>query len=119
MSSKSALARVESIVQKIEDIEFVIERHGGIMKALEDREGLPAILMLIEAMAEQFHKLESKNGAHEILAQFDPVSIRGIHAARNFIAHDYDGVDLGFVESGLRELSGIKEICLLIIKQLS
>lgn len=30
-------------------------------------------------------------------------NVKGIYATRNFVAHDYDGVDLGFVETGIRE----------------
>ena len=56
--SKTVKARLESILKKIDDIEFIVERHSGISNALRDREGQPAILMLIEAIAEQISKIE-------------------------------------------------------------
>ena len=109
LSEKSVVARLESILRKIEDIEFIIQRHGGVVNALEDREGQPAILMLIEAIAEQFHKIETKNKALQVLKTFDPHILKGIQATRTVIAHDYDGIDLGLIELGLRDLPALKE----------
>ena len=89
------------------------------MKALNDREGQPALLMLLEAIAEQFHKLEKKNSAHEYLECFQRSTLKGIHATRTFIAHDYDGIDLAFVEAGLREIPEIEKLCRSIIKDIT
>lgn len=102
MSEKTVKMRLESILAKIEDIEFIVERHGGIVAALNDREGQPAILMLIEAIAEQITKLEKQNAADR--TGFGPETLRGIKATRNVIAHDYDGIDLALIELGLRDL---------------
>jgi len=117
--NKNITARLESVIQKCEDIAFIIQRHGGVVYALRDREGQPALLMLLEAIAEQFHKLQKRNGATEILGYFNPLTLKGIHATRNFIAHDYDGIDLAFVEAGLREIPEIKEICITILEHLN
>lgn len=84
-----------------------IQRHGSITKALEDEdEGQPAILMLLVASAEQFNKLYKKNS--NILENFDELDIKGIISVRNFIAHDYDGINLSIIEDSLRY--GIPEI---------
>ncbi|MGE4295752.1 MAG: DUF86 domain-containing protein [Campylobacterales bacterium] len=102
MSEKTVQARLESLTQKIEDIAFIVERHGGIVAALNDREGQPAILMLIEAIAEQIAKLEKQDAADQ--TGFSPETLRGIKATRNVIAHDYDGIDLALIELGVRDL---------------
>lgn len=53
--------RLESILQKIEDIEFFIQQKDGkIMLALEDRILKPAIRMQIISIAEQFNKLKDE-----------------------------------------------------------
>jgi uncharacterized protein with HEPN domain len=109
--TKSVQARIASIISKCDDILFIIARHNGIVNALTDREGQPALLMLIEAIAEQFQKLGNIEEAAPFLKHFEPVTLKGIRATRNFIAHDYDGVDLAFVEAGLRQIPEIKTIC--------
>lgn len=116
-NNKTVSARLESILQKIDDIEFIISRHGGITQALNDREGQPAILMLIEAIAEQIKKIEEKNKRKDIIEKLGRTTVKGIYATRTFIAHDYDGIDLGYIESGLRELEQIKQICQTTLKE--
>lgn len=95
------IVRLKSITKKIDDIYVIIERHGGIVKALEDLEGQPAILMLIVAISEQFDKLKKQNS--KVLEHFEEADIKGIVGVRNYIAHDYDGVNLAIIETDLRE----------------
>ena len=56
--------------------------------------------------AEQFNKLYKKNS--DVLENFDELDIKGIISVRNFIAHDYDGINLSIIEDSLRY--GIPEI---------
>ena len=101
MYNENEVVRIQSVHKKLTSINTIIERHGGIVKALEDEiEGQPAILMLLVAIAEQFNKLEKINA--DILTPFDKVDIKGMIDVRNFISHDYDGVSLGLVEDSLR-----------------
>jgi len=94
--------RLESILSKIEDIEFFIEQKDGkIMLALEDRILKPAIRMQIISIAEQFNKLKDEN-EFELLSKIDKNDLKGINAVRNFIAHDYDSVDDEILEIVLR-----------------
>ncbi|MBE0496355.1 MAG: DUF86 domain-containing protein [Campylobacterales bacterium] len=86
---------------KIETIYTIIERHGSITNALGDIEGQPAILMLLVAISEQFSKLAKKES--KLLEHFDSEDIKGLIAVRNYIAHDYDGVNLTIIEDDLRE----------------
>jgi len=94
--------RLQSILSKIEDIEFFIEQKDGkIMLALEDRILKPAIRMQIISIAEQFNKLKDEN-EFELLSKIDKNDLKGINAVRNFIAHDYDSVDDEILEIVLR-----------------
>ena len=58
--------------------------------------------MHLTAIAEQFDKL-LHNGELEILSHFDKQDIKGSYELRNFIAHDYDGVDFYIVEAVIKE----------------
>jgi len=94
--------RLQSILLKIEDIEFFIEqKNGKIILALEDRILKPAIRMQIISIAEQFSKLKDEN-EFEVLSKIDKNDLKGINAVRNFIAHDYDSVDDEILEIVLR-----------------
>lgn len=95
-------SRLQSILLKIEDIEFFIaQKEGKIILALEDRILKPAIRMQIISIAEQFNKLKDEN-EFELLSKIDKNDLKGINAVRNFIAHDYDSVDDEILEIVLR-----------------
>ena len=97
---KRDLQRLETIRSKIEMIEKIVDRYGYVSKALEDEMlGKPAVLMHITSIAEQFSKLKDQS----IIEQFDTMDIKGAIATRNFIAHDYDGVNLSVIEMTIRE----------------
>jgi len=100
MYNENEIIKIQSIKKKLDDIFLIIDRHNGIVKALKDLEGQPAILMLLVACAEQFNKLKKENA--KILEIFDESDIKGIIDVRNFIAHDYDGINLSIIEDGLR-----------------
>jgi len=101
MYPKDELIRISSIKEKIETIYTIIKRHGSITNALVDIEGQPAILMLLVAISEQFLKLSNKNS--KLLEYFDKEDIKGLISVRNYVAHDYDGVNLSIIEDDLRE----------------
>jgi len=101
MYPKNELIRLVSIKKKIEDIFTIIKRHGSITSALNDIEGQPAILMLLVAISEQFAKLFKQNSI--LLEHFKDEDIKGLTSVRNYIAHDYDGVNLSIIEDDLRE----------------
>ena len=107
MYNEDDIQRIKSINKKLHSIFTIINRHGSIIKALEDEdEGQPAILMLLVASAEQFNKLYKKDS--NILENFDEIDLKGIISLRNFIAHDYDGINLSIIENSLRY--GIPEL---------
>ena len=81
----------------------VIREYGGISDAPADEaKGRAAILMHLTAIAEQFDKL-LHSGELELLSRFDKEDIKGSYELRNFIAHDYEGVDLYIVEDVIRD----------------
>jgi len=98
MYDKNAIKIVENIKKKIEFINNIVANFSSIDRALEDEQtSRAAILMHLVSIAEQFDRL-IKNGYVDILAEFEKEDIKGSYALRNFIAHDYDGVDLYIVE---------------------
>ena len=101
MYPKDDLIKLLSIKNKIEAINTIIDRHKTITSALQDIEGQPAILMLLVAISEQFSKLSQKKAT--LLCHFHPDDIRGLISVRNYIAHDYDGLNLSIIEDDLRE----------------
>ena len=58
--------------------------------------------MHLTAIAEQFDKL-LHGGELEILTHFDKQDIKGSYELRNFIAHDYEGIDFHIVEEVIKE----------------
>ena len=58
--------------------------------------------MHLVAIAEQFRKLQNDMN-FELLAKFDKEDIRGALAIRNFIAHDYEGINMAIIEDVLRK----------------
>ena len=79
----------------------------GITKALKDEKiRRPAILMHLASIAEQFSKIKDT----AILSHFEKEDIKGAIDTRNFIAHDYEGINLTIIEYIIRErLPVIKE----------
>ena len=101
--SKKAIERIALIKKKIEFIQNIVQEKGSIVNALEDEQNArAAILMHLTAIAEQFDKL-LHNGELEILSHFDKQDIKGSYELRNFIAHDYDGVEFYIVEAVIKE----------------
>lgn len=95
MSEKGDIARLEFALMLIEDIEAVIERHGGVEKALDDFEGTHAILMCLMQAGESLNKIKSDDIKKQL-----PVA--GVYGLRNIIAHDYEGINLKQIQKALK-----------------
>ena len=92
------IEKLNFIVENISNIEEIIKRHDGIVNALKDKvEARPAILMAFLQIGETLNKLQNTYETLNIDA------IKGAYEVRNFIAHDYMGVDIGLIEYILRE----------------
>jgi uncharacterized protein with HEPN domain len=73
--------------------------------------------MHLIAIAEQFNKLKNEN-EFELLSKFDKNDLKGSYDVRNFIAHDYEGINLVIVEMVIREkLPHLKETILNLINE--
>lgn len=98
MSKKDDLDRLNLILQKINFIQEICET-DGIVKSLEDiRQKRPAILMHFTSIAEQFNKIKD----NDLLNLFDKDDIKGAIDTRNFIAHDYEGINMAIIEFIIR-----------------
>jgi len=98
MSKLSLLAKTEFILEMIENIEQIVHRHKGVVDTLEDFEGQMAVLMGISRIGETLKKLD-----YSIAQKYDLLEDReGSYYTRNYIVHDYEGVDLGFIENIIR-----------------
>ena len=98
MYSKDDIYRVKLILIKID---YILEICSiGIVKSLEDEKVTrPAILMHLTSIAEQFSKIKDS----DLLSQFHEEDVKGAIDTRNFIAHDYEGINLPIIEFIIRE----------------
>jgi len=107
VSKISDTSRLDFILEMIEDIEYTISENHSLPKALENRIGKHALLMCLMQIGESLNKIQD-----ETLKEKLP--IKGAYDVRNFIAHDYEGVDAGLIENILRYL--IPELKMTILK---
>jgi len=99
MYSQKAIERVKLIKKKIEFINKIIEQKGSIELALEDEiNSRASILMHLISIADKL----IKNGEVEILSNFDKQDIKGSYDLRNYIAKDFEGVNLYIVEDVIK-----------------
>jgi len=104
--SKNYQPHLDFIVEMIENIEFIVTRHKSITQALSDIEGQMAILMAISQIGETLKKIDSSFLEEFNLSQ----EAKGAYYTRNYIVHNYEGVDLAFIDNILREhLPKLKE----------
>jgi len=98
MYDSDDLDRVKLIQIKIVYILDICQ--DGIVTALEDKKiTRPAILMHLTSIAEQFSKIKDTN----ILRKFDNDDVKGAIDTRNFIAHDYEGINFPIIEFIIRD----------------
>lgn len=98
MYNSDDIDRVKVILIKIDYILDICD--AGIVKVLEDKKiTRPAIMMHLTSIAEQFSKIKDS----EILNNFEDEDIKGAIDTRNFIAHDYEGINLPIIEFIIRE----------------
>ena len=95
--------RLKVIYKKIGFIESICHEDGSITKALlDEKRSRASILMHLTSIAEQFGKL-SDEAEFEILSRFDKSDLKGSYDIRNYIAHDYEGVNLSVIEKIIRD----------------
>jgi uncharacterized protein with HEPN domain len=106
-----AIDRLKLILKKINYIEAICKEDGSITNALSDeKRSRASILMHLTSIAEQFNKL-SQAAEYDILSQFDKNDLKGSYDVRNYIAHDYEGINLSVIEHIIRDkLPKMKQI---------
>lgn len=91
--------KIDFILEMIDNIEKIVKRHKGVVFALEDFEGQMAILMGFAQIGETLNKIED-----EYIKKLDLEEEKlGAYYTRNYIVHDYEGVDLMIVENIIRK----------------
>ena len=91
--------KVDFILEMIENIEKIIKRHNGVVAALQDFEGQMAIFMGLAQIGETLNKFDE-----EFIKNYNLTEEKlGAYYTRNYIVHDYEGVDLIIVEDILRK----------------
>ena len=94
MSERKTAVQIDFLLEMIRKIEFIVERHGSVVNALEDTEGQLALLMAVSQIGETLNKIDLNTIEHLDLVETQ----KGAYETRNFIVHDYDGVDLYLIE---------------------
>jgi len=88
--------KLEFIVEKIDDILFFRSKFDSIEELLNDKMGYDATLMALLQIGETINKLKD--------APFsDKLPVKGAYNVRNFIAHDYEGVNKVIIEDIIRK----------------
>lgn len=105
-------SKLEFILQMIDDIEYIVAQHNGIVTdALLHRISKPAILMSLLQIGEALGKMRFEN---ELLSEY----AKGAYNVRNFIAHDYEGVNMAIIENIVRTmLKPLKEVIAQALKE--
>jgi uncharacterized protein with HEPN domain len=93
----SDIKRLNFILEKIKDLNSFKDRYSGnIYALLNDKMGFDAVLMCLLQIGETLNKLDNT------YAQLSKEDIKGAYDVRNFIAHDYEGVNKTIIEDILR-----------------
>ena len=98
MSKNSLIAKLDFMCEMIDNIDRIVRRHGGVVNALEDFEGEMAIMMAIAQIGETLKKFDDGIVKRYELTQ----DKEGAYYTRNYIVHDYEGVDKAFIENIIR-----------------
>jgi len=98
MSKRSDEAKIAFILEMIGRIDTIVSRHGGIIEALEDCEGELALYMAVSQIGESLQKLSDDMLESCSLLEEKQYA----YATRNYIVHEYDGVDKYIIEEVIK-----------------
>ncbi len=102
----SSFEKLDFIIEKIDDIESFKARYKSIEDLLNDVMGYDATLMSLLQIGETLNRLRDEPFAEKL-------PIKGTYDVRNFIAHDYEGVNKMIIEDIVRkELPKLKQVIL-------
>ena len=92
----NSIEKLNFILEKIDDIVLFKSRFKTIEELLNDKMGFDATLMAILQIGETLNKLKNESFATKL-------PIKGAYDVRNFIAHDYEGVNKAIIENIIRD----------------
>jgi uncharacterized protein with HEPN domain len=114
MSKDSNIAKLKFILEKIDDAISYKEQFGSIENLLNSKLGFDAVTMCIMQVGETLNKLDNN-----FIKQYDNLPIKESYLTRNYIAHDYEGINKMIIETILREhFPKLKDDIQKIIKEL-
>jgi len=115
MPNSSNFAKTKFILKMIGNITEIIKRHQNITNALaDDIEAQPALLMCLMQIGENLKKIDDS-----MVQKFDlEEELKGAYNVRNFIAHDYEGINLSIIENILRDKLPILKTKILKLKSM-
>lgn len=96
MSHRADLARLERILNYIDDVMEIVKRHGTTEKTLKHKEGQYAVLLCLTQIGELLGKISTPEFVERL-----PIQLAT--GLRNMIVHNYEGVDMTIVGSTIRE----------------
>ncbi len=96
MSDSGDIARLETVLEYIEDISRIIERHGNLENVLNDFEGQYAIMMCMQQIGDTLNKMENPDYIRVL-------PIRQAYGFRNILAHDYGSVNINIAKDTIEK----------------
>jgi len=109
--SKS-IEKLKFILEKIDDLLLFKSKFKTIEDLLNDKMEYDATLMVLLQIGETFNKLKDSSLA-------DKLPIKGAYDVRNFIAHDYEGVNKAIIEDIIRRFIPNLKLTILDILQMN
>lgn len=98
----NAIQRFSEMLDRIQKIQELCQKNGGISQALSDSlSAQPAIMMHFIIMQEQITKLQN-DAEFALLEKISKENLRGLLAVRNIASHDYDGINFAIIEDIIR-----------------
>ncbi len=94
------IEKLKFVLQQIDDIDSFVAQFGSVVKTLESKMGWNAANMSIMQIGET---LKNKLSDEIKLKYVDYLPIKESYWTRNFIAHDYENVDMSIIEAIIRE----------------
>ncbi len=114
MSKNSDLSRLTFAIEKIDDIFEYKTQYKTIENLLNTKLGFDATTMCIMQIGETLNKLSPA-----IQQKYTELPIKESYLTRNYIAHDYEGVNKHIIEMIIRQqLPLLKQQLQTIIKEL-
>ncbi len=98
MSKVADIAKLKFVIEKIDDLYEYKQEFKTIENLLDSKIGFDASNMCIMQIGETLNKLSK-----EVQDKYTKLPIKESYLTRNYIAHDYEGVNKHIIELIIRE----------------